>query len=329
MSFFRFLMALLIFLRLIPGPIATVPEHRKVTMSFVGDCMIASSKGTFKKGSLNWYTTNHEPEYFLEKVEPYFADDDITVVNCETVLTDRELTERVKTAKRNFWYKGPASNAKIFSSSSVEVAGFANNHMLDYSQEGYEDTVAALEAEGLTAALDNVPVYIDAGGLTVGILACQLWYAGAERNYYSALKQMNEKADIQVIYAHGGGENTYEVDEWRVTAFHNLIDRGADLALCSHAHRIQPMERYKDATIIYGLGNFCYGGRSDPVNRSVIYRATFRVSSDGTVALEDEIVPCYVYTGKTNNWQPCPIEPDDPNYAKIMDFMNGLTESPE
>ncbi len=329
MGFFRFLLALLMFLRLLPAPVAVLPDYREVTVSFVGDCMIASSKGQAGRGSLNWYALNYEPSYFLEKVAPYFESDDITVVNCETVLTDRELPERVKSGTRAYWYRGPAANARIFSAASVEVAGIANNHSMDYGEEGRADTVAALKAQGIEVAEDNVPVYYEAKGVTVGILACQLWYPGAERSYYAALREMNDRADIQIIYAHGGGENTYEVDDWRVTAFHNLIDRGADLCLCSHAHRLQPTERYKDAAIVYGLGNFCYGGRTNPVNRTVIYRADFRLGANGGLTLTDEIVPCYVYTGPTNNWQPAPIDPADENYQKILDFMSGKLETPE
>lgn len=329
MSFYRFLLILLMFLRLLTAPLVSLPDYREVTMSFVGDCMIASAYGAVKEGNLNWYVQERGPAYFLEKVAPIFEDDDITVVNCENVLTDRELEERPKAGEVNYWFRGPSANAAIFSASSVEVAGIANNHANDYGEEGYEDTVAALKAEGLAVAEDNKPLYYDAGGLTVGILACQLWYAGAERGYYAALREMNEKADIQIIYAHGGSEGVYEVDDWRVTAAHVFIDRGADLVIYAHAHRLQPMESYNGATVVYGLGNFCYGGNVKPVNRTVIYRAHFRVSAEGSLALEDELVPCYVFTGRLNNWQPAPIDPEDPNYQKILDYMSGLLETPE
>ncbi len=328
-SFIRFILAVLLCLRLMPGPLITLPEKPGVTMTFVGDCTISTMEGSFKQGSFNWYTTNHEPTYFLEKVAPIFEDDDITVVNCETVLSDRKLPKRDKGTGTAYWFTGPASNAKIFSSSSVEVAGFANNHMNDYGKDGVSDTIDALEAEGITVAKDGVPVYVTKNGITVGILACQLWYGGAERTIYKALEEMTENSDYQVIYPHGGTENVYYIDEWRTAAFHNLIDRGADLIVGTHAHRLQPIERYKNGTIVYGLGNFCFGGNVRPQNRTAIYQCTIELGEGGEISFEDSVIPCYVYTGSSNNWQPCPVEESDPVYQRILDYMNGDAETPE
>ncbi len=326
-SFFRFLLALLMFFRTVPGPLMTVPEQKSVTLTFVGDCTIATDQGSFKTNSLNWYTTNHDYSYFLENAAPIFSEDDITVVNCETVLSDRDLTRRNKGDGRAYWFKGPAANAKIFSSSSVEVACFANNHMNDYGAEGQRDTVAALAAENLTVGQENIPVYVEKNGITVSILACQLWSGGAEKNLYPILEEMVRNSDFQVIYPHGGAENVFTVEAWRTRAFHNLIDRGADLIVGTHAHRLQPIEVYKGATIVYCLGNFCFGGNNYPQNRSAIYQCTVTVGSDG-FTFEDKLIPCYVYTGSRNNWQPCPIEQSDPVYQKIMDYMYGLRDDP-
>ena len=327
MSFLRFLLALLLFLRLTPGPVAQVPKAQSVTISFTGDCTIATDRGSFKSGSLNWYTTNHEYSYFLEKVEPIFSGDDITVVNCENVLSDRDLPIRDKGSAGAFYFTGPAANARIFSGSSVEVACLANNHMRDYGEDGLEDTVAALQAEGLLVAEENKPVYVEKNGITVAILACQMWYAGSERALYPILQEMTENSDVQIVYPHGGAEGTYYVEPWRTQAFHNLIDRGADIIVGTHAHLLQPMEKYKGGTIVYCLGNFCFGGNVRPSNRTAIYQCTVTLGDDGP-EIADTIIPCYVYTGSRNNWQPCPVEETDPVYQKILDYMNGLTESP-
>ena len=41
----------------------------------------------------------------------------------------------------------------------------------------------------------------------------------------------------------------------------------------------------------------------------------------------DLVIPCTVFTGSRNNWQPAPIPEDDPMYDEIYNFMYGLTES--
>lgn len=327
MSLWRFLLILLTVLRLAPAPVIKLPEEREVTMSFAGDCTISTGLGSMKKGGLNWYARNYPSTYFLEKVYPWFSEDDITVVNCETVLSDRDLAPREKDPGVRFWFIGPASNAKIFSSSSVEVACFANNHMYDYGEEGVKDTIAALEAENLLVGKDAEPLYVERNGVVVGILACGIWDPGDEELLYDALDEMTEKSDFQVIFPHGGLESIYEPEQWRKDSFRKLIDRGADLIVGTHAHRLQPVERYHGGTIVYGIGNFCFGGNVSPPNRTCIYQCTVTMTADG-VEFEDNIVPCYVYTGAVNNWQPAPMEESDPNYRKVLDFMAGKISSP-
>lgn len=304
-----------------------LPEEPEVTMSFVGDCTIATMKGSNKEGSFNWYAETEGPEYFLKNVAEIFRDDDFTVVNCENVLTDEALPERDKGSDTAYWFRGPKSSAKIFSTAGVELAGIANNHMNDYGEQGVLDTIDALQAEGLNVMDSGKPVYMEKNGITVSFLACGIWYDGAERTLYKALDEMVKNSDIQVIYPHGGAEGVRQPEEWRQRAFRNLIDRGADLVVAHHAHRLQPIEEYNGGVIVYGLGNFCFGGNVYPENRSVIYQCTARKTAEG-FKFESSFIPCYVFTGNSNNWQPMPMLPEDENYTKVMEFMYGLRETP-
>ncbi len=310
-----------------PSTLGHLPEERSVTMSFVGDCMISSSQGERDSGSLNWYAENYEPSYFLSQVAEYFMNDDFTVVNCETALSDRSLSPRDKGEGTNWWFIGPTSNAKIFSSGGVEIASVANNHVRDYGSAGYEDTVAALLDEGLDVAEDGTPIYFEHDGIRISLLACGIWYLGEEQNYLDALEEMCGESDFQIIYPHGGAEGSFVPEEWRKESYRVLIDHGADLVVANHAHRLQPMEEYNGGRIVYGLGNFCFGGNGHPNNRTAIYQC--RLTREGeTLKFEDWIVPCYIYTGERNVWQPSPVPEEDPVYQKILDFMNGDSESP-
>ena len=42
---------------------------------------------------------------------------------------------------------------------------------------------------------------------------------------------------------------------------------------------------------------------------------------------DSNIIPCYVYTGNTNNYQPAPIEEENIK-NKVIDFMNWKVDSP-
>ncbi len=299
----------------------------RVTISFVGDCTISTNQGGASQGSLNWYAENYAPTYFFEKVADVFLEDDFTVANCETVLSDRSLPKKDKGEGTAFWFVGPTDNAKIFSSSGVEILSVANNHAMDYGTQGYKDTVSALEAEDLTVLERNEPVYLEKNDIKIGMVSESLWYSGQEKALCQSVKDMAENSDIQIVYLHGGTEGLREPESWRVSVFRKLVDCGADLVVASHAHKLQPIEEYNGGTIVYGLGNFCFGGNRYPENRTAIFRYTFIKRDDGT-ANTWEVLPCYVYTGSSNNWQPALMEKDDPNYQKVIDFMNGKISSP-
>lgn len=325
------LLAICMALQIIPNPgfdeELLERGEKTVTISFVGDCTVSTYQGGSSEGSLNWYAKNYEPTYFFEKVAEVFENDDFTVANCETVLSDNNLAARKKSEETGFWFVGPASNAKIFSSSSVEILSVVNNHATDYGQTGYDDTVAALEAENLAVLERNKPIYMEKDGITIGFIGDALWYSGQEKTLCETLKEMEENSDVQVVYLHGGTEGLRQPESWRVSVFRKLVDNGADLVVACHAHVLQPIEEYNGATIVYGLGNFCFGGNRYPENRTAIYQYTFTKTEEGITG-EGKILPCYVFTGSTNNWQPVLMEEDDPNYQKVLDFMAGKRSSP-
>ena len=92
---------------------------------------------------------------------------------------------------------------------------------------------------------------------------------------------------------------------------------------------MQPREIYNGVEIIYSLGNFCYGGALKPENRTIIYQYTLTINPEG-LGIENRssnMIPCYVYTGNSNNYQPAPIT-NEAEKQKVLDFMNQKTDSP-
>ena len=45
------------------------------------------------------------------------------------------------------------------------------------------------------------------------------------------------------------------------------------------------------------------------------------------VSAASELIPCYVYTGKANNYCPLPIT-DEAQCQRVLDFMDGRANSP-
>ena len=105
------------------------------------------------------------------------------------------------------------------------------------------------------------------------------------------------------------------------------MDAGADLVIGGHPHKLQPKETYKGVDILYSLGNFCYGASLRPENACVLYRLTLTVEDGVLTAKEGTLIPCYVYTGSRNNFQPM-VMADSPEKQAVLDFMNGRRKSP-
>lgn len=305
------------------------PKTFTIDMTFVGDCMLATYKGKYYEGSFSWYAANYPNTYFFEKVQDTFANDDFTIVNLENVLTDNNLSEVWKDHSPAYWYKAPTSNANILTASSIEAVSLANNHFGDYGTQGRTDTMAAVEAVGLPYGTNDQTIYLEKDGFTIAVICHGLWSERQASQIIPRIQEASEKSDYQIVFYHGGTERIHSPEQWKIRASRSLVDAGADLVIGNHPHVLQPMEMYNGVRIIYSLGNFCFGGSRSPENRTVMYTLQLTINKDGNTVGEvtDNIIPCYVYTGSTNNWQPAPIT-DETEKQNVIDFMNWKRETP-
>ena len=305
------------------------PKTFDIDMTFVGDCILSTYKGQYYEGSFSWYAANYPNTYFFEKVQDYFSNDNFTVVNLENVLTDNDLSEVWKDHSPAYWYKAPTSNANILTASSIEAVSLANNHFGDYGNQGRIDTMNAVSAVGLPYGTNDETIYLEKDGYTIAVICHGLWSEWQASQIITRIEEASQKSDYQIVFYHGGTERIHSPEQWKIRASRSLVDAGADLVIGNHPHVLQPMEMYNGVRIIYSLGNFCFGGSKSPENRTIIYQLHLTIDKK-TGELDswtDEIIPCYVYTGNTNNWQPAPIT-DEVVKQKVIDFMNWEVDSP-
>ena len=76
-----------------------------------------------------------------------------------------------------------------------------------------------------------------------------------------------------------------------------------------HPHVLQGIETYKGVDICYSLGNFCFGGNSNPSDKdTMIFQQTF--TFEDNVRIEDNqtnIIPCSVSAHSSyNDYRPTP-----------------------
>lgn len=314
----------------LPNEMVEAKTMFDITLSFAGDCMLATNKDQMTSGSFNEYSQNNSPDYFFKNVKSIFEEDDFTMVNLENVFTNSNVSPISKSGDRVFWFKSKTSNVDILTAGGVDGVSLANNHTNDYGSKGYEDTILTVSNADLQYGTNNDKiVYFEKEGFRIAIICSTLWSSYGTNSIVNKIKEAENQSNYQIVFFHGGTEGIHQPENWKREASKKMIDEGADLVIGNHPHVLQPMEEYNGKTIIYSLGNFCYGGHRQPKNRTIIFQNKITVNkNDFSIEKEEnQIIPCYVYTANLNNYQPTPIT-DEIEKQKVIDFMNNKTESP-
>lgn len=294
-----------------------------LTLSVVGDCILGTDETFDYDTSLNAYYENYGADYFLQNVRSIFSADDLTIANFEGTLTDSDERE-----DKTFAFKAPASYASILSGSSVEAVNTANNHSHDYGDQGFDDTLAALDDAGIVHFGYDETAVMDIKGIKVGMVGIYELYDHLDREQQlkdNIAKVQADGAQLIVVIFHWGNETETVPDSNQTTLGRMAIDLGADLVCGHHPHVLQGIETYKGKNIVYSLGNFCFGGNSSPSDMdTMIYQQTFTIDADGVKNDNvTNIIPCSIssaaYDGY-NNYQPTPAEGDEA--TRILEKIN-------
>lgn len=283
-------------------------QETTITISAAGDCTLGTDEGfNYKRSFKGKYDAVQDPAYFFQNVQPVFAQDDLTIVNMEGTLTEETTRE-----PKQFAFKGDAEYAKILTAGAVEAANLANNHSFDYGKKSYEDTITALEAEGISSFGYERTAVMDIKGMKVGLAGVYelAEHIDCKQDLLDNIASLKEQgAQIIIVSFHWGQEKENVPSDVQVELAHAAVDNGADLVLGHHPHVLQGIEEYKGKNIVYSLGNFCFGGNSAPSDMdTMIFQQTFTVK-DGKLQEDNvtNILPCKIssaYEEGYNNYQP-------------------------
>lgn len=295
-----------------------------LTVSVVGDCTLGTDENFDYDTSLNACYDNYGADYFFSNVKSIFSADDLTIANFEGTLTDSEERE-----DKEYAFKAPAEYAGILTSGSVEAVNTANNHSHDYGNQGYEDTISALDSAGILNFGYDKTLVTEVKGIKVGLVGIYELKDHLERKEQlkqNIAKVKAEGAQITIVIFHWGNEKEEVPDSNQTTLAHLAIDEGADLVCGHHPHVLQGIEEYKGKNIVYSLGNFCFGGNQYPSDMdTMIFQQTFTVDQNGVKADNvTNIIPCSVSSDSDyNNYQPTPAEGDEA--ARILNKIQERT----
>ena len=298
-------------------------EEVKITISAAGDVTLGNYIGQgYEISFRQTYDKGAGDSYFFENVADIFSEDALTLVNLEGPLTRSEDFREGQT----YCISGDPEYVNILTAGSVEAVSMANNHRLDYTEQGTADTVEALKGAGILYAYDNNYCMYETDGIRIGIVSVNEvgQGAGVEKYLQEGIAQLRgEGAELVFACCHWGIEREYYPEEYQESLGKKCIDWGYDLVIGHHPHVLQGIEEYQGKYIIYSLGNFCFGANRNPPDKDcMIFQQTFTfVGGEMQEDKEIRVIPCSVSSVSTrNDYKPTPAEGEEAQ--RILDKIN-------
>ncbi|MBQ9212106.1 MAG: CapA family protein [Clostridia bacterium] len=234
-------------------------EEEAINISFGGDVVLG--------GRESYYGDPEGMPAYLEKegfdwpfagLKSLFLKDDFTVVNLEGVLKDDGAGEDLT---KQWRFRGLTSYAQALQAGGIELVNLANNHTIDYGEEGYRSTQEALE--GVAAYCGNgVNRVIDIQGHLFGFGGCrETTYRQDPGIIGRDVEEMKAQGAEFIIYQCHWGTEYEELHNALQEAMARACKRaGVDLVIGHHPHVVQGMDWMDGMPVVYSLGNLVFGG---------------------------------------------------------------------
>lgn len=256
----------------------------------------------------------------LSDLEPLLAAGDIALANLEAVISSTGSFAR-KGERRPFYLHCPPQFVDVLSECGISCVTTANNHSGDFGPEALAEQIGLLAGAGIASAgsgrnaeAAERPVYLDAEGITVAVIAFETetprFAAGenspgvfhvpidgqAVERLTPLIAEALWNADIVVASPHWGPNwQTAPGRKVRDLA-HAIIDLGVHAVIGHSAHVLQGVEVYNGCPIVYDMGCLVVDRAAEPaLRRSGLFELRF----DRTGVRQLVFHPLAVSSGKT------------------------------
>jgi poly-gamma-glutamate capsule biosynthesis protein CapA/YwtB (metallophosphatase superfamily) len=205
------------------------------------------------------------------------------IINLETAVTTSADPE-----PKGINYKMHPRNMAALNAFKVDCCVLANNHVLDWGQQGLLQTIESLGQCGIAAAgagrnraaAEAAAILWPAGGERVLVFSAAAVTSGvpeewAARNHRPGVWLLDDLSiasaqtivqrvaavkrpgDIAVFSIHWGGNWGYEISQEEVAFAHALVDMAnIDIVHGHSSHHPKAIEVYRGKLILYGCGDF-------------------------------------------------------------------------
>lgn len=289
--------------------VKVLDKKDKVTLSFVGDISLADNFDI-----MPYYDKRGEGVYGIlsKEVVDIMNNADIMVANNEFTISDRGSP-----LNKQYTFRASPNRLNIYKEMGVDLVSIANNHIYDYGEEAFQDSLKYLKEYDIpyVGAGTNIEeakraFYYIADGYKISFISA----SRAEKNIITpgatstssgvfrcydnellinTIKEEKEKSDYVILLIHWGKEDSHELEEVMLKTSKEYVDAGADLVVGSHAHLLQGMEFYKDKLIAYNLGDFIF-------NRETKDTGILNVNILNDGSMTYDFIPCIQKDYKTS-----------------------------
>lgn len=302
-------------------------SKKTVVVGFTGDVMLGRL--------VNQTISSNGYDYPWGNVLPLLKKNDFNIINLESTFTKSE-----KRVFKVFNFKADPDKIKTLVDANISLVNLANNHCLDFNEEGLRETIQTLESNGIKyvgVGQDIIHAHtmqiFEKRNIKIGVLGYTDnepdWAATSDKagtNYIkvgktdqieSDIKAAKELVDILIISIHWGPNKIERPTQEFIDFAHKIIDSGADIIHGHSAHVVQGIELYKGKVILYGTGDF--------IDDYMIYpdlhndhSFLFRINLSKDRIHQIELIPVYISEMQVN------LAKDD-LAKKILNHMKKLS----
>ena len=315
------LLGLLLALLLMPAAVL----GETLTLSFIGDCSIGQKAGgDTRPDSYAAVVAEKGYDWPFSLVREILEADDFTFANSEVVFTVRTKHQDKKTN-----LSGTPDMANVYLHSGIDAVNTANNHAWDFFEDGYKDTLAALDAlsiphfgtlyPGTKRAYDHLGVY-EVKGVKIGALGISYPQDTDLKVIGDRIALLREQGcELVVVCLHWGREVHSTPETWQFTYAKKVMALGADVIWGQHPHILQQVQFCQGKPIFYSTGNFTFGSMSEVDPDTGIFQLEYDLTADGPSLSGFRVIPCR--TQGRGDFRPCLITDEAEKKAMLKKLI--------
>lgn len=248
-------------------------DPKKIRIAFLGDIMLGRG--------VNSEIKYRPAEYFWGDTLSILKSMDLVVGNLECSITEHKT--RWQKTEKVFYFRADPKAADVLKAGNVGCVSLANNHVLDFEEEGLIDTIKYLDLAGIkhvgagsTIVDAKRPAFVDIKGVRIRIIGATdnepAFAATSEKpgtnyveirtddsglEFFSNLtNELNQKADFTVCSLHWGPNMVRVPPENHQEFAQRIINSGINVVHGHSAHNFQAVEKIGDGLVLFDTGDF-------------------------------------------------------------------------